>query len=509
MSDTRYKLHPVSAFINFMKSLKELIIPFIVIFGVNIFRDGGMSATFSQGWIGLLPLLIGLVVVLFSLIIGIIKWKRFVYWFEDGELRIEYGLFVKKKRYIPFERIQSLNYTEGIFHRPFNLVKVRVETAGSGKIGEAEAELTAINREDADRIEKEMEHAKHRGVPTMGPHEAVEESVEEIGEAKKEVKTLYRMSMKELLILATTSGGIGVVISAVAVFLSQFSDLIPYETIYEEVMLFLRFGYLIAALAVFAGLLVAWIISVILTVLANYQFTIQVDDDHIYITRGLLEKKKISVPFKRIQGIKVSRNPLRELFGYAVVTVESAGGSMGGKDEKIRLFPLVKQAHMLPILAELFPDMQFQPQLTKAPKRSVHFYYRLDFLWLLPVIGLMSYFFFPYGLLSLLIVPPVIAIGVWQHRTTGYALTGRQLTMEFRGFSKHTFYVWKKRVQAVNVLQTYFQRKKDLASIQATIKSGMLGYSARINYMEKDDATRILDWYHPLPISVKQKGQPE
>ncbi|XKE96370.1 PH domain-containing protein [Metaplanococcus flavidus] len=509
MSDTRYKLHPVSAFINFMKSLKELIIPFIVIFGVNIFRDGGMSAMFSQGWIGLLPLLIGLVVVLFSLIIGIIKWKRFVYWFEDGELRIEYGLFVKKKRYIPFERIQSLNYTEGIFHRPFNLVKVRVETAGSGKIGEAEAELTAINREDADRIEKEMEHAKHRGVPTMGPHEAVEESVEETGAAKKEVKTLYRMSMKELLILATTSGGIGVVISAVAVFLSQFSDLIPYETIYEEVMLFLRFGYLIAALAVFAGLLVAWIISVILTVLANYQFTIQVDDDHIYITRGLLEKKKISVPFKRIQGIKVSRNPLRELFGYAVVTVESAGGSMGGKDEKIRLFPLVKQAHMLPILAELFPDMQFQPQLTKAPKRSVHFYYRLDFLWLLPVFGLMSYFFFPYGLLSLLIVPPVIAIGVWQHRTTGYALTGRQLTMEFRGFSKHTFYVWKKRVQAVNVLQTYFQRKKDLASIQATIKSGMLGYSARINYMEKDDATRILDWYHPLPISVKQKGQPE
>ena len=156
MSDTRYKLHPVSAFINFMKSLKELIIPFIVIFGVNIFRDGGMSAMFSKGWIGLLPLLIGLVVVLFSLIIGIIKWKRFVYWFEDGELRIEYGLFVKKKRYIPFERIQSLNYTEGIFHRPFNLVKVRVETAGSGKIGEAEAELTAINREDADRIEKEM-----------------------------------------------------------------------------------------------------------------------------------------------------------------------------------------------------------------------------------------------------------------------------------------------------------------------------------------------------------------
>ncbi|WP_203334246.1 PH domain-containing protein [Planococcus beigongshangi] len=510
MSNVRYKLHPVSAFINFMKSLKELIIPFLVIFGVNIFREGGISAMFNEGWVGLLPLIIGLAVVLMSLVIGIVKWKRFVYWFEDGELRIEYGLFVKKKRYIPFERIQSLNYTEGIFHRPFDLVKVKVETAGSSKAGEAEAELTAIKRADADRIETEMEKAKYPAVPAMGPHEAVTETAEEsAAPQKKELKTLYRMSMKELLILATTSGGIGVVISAVGVFLSQFSELIPYEAIYEEVMLFLRFGYLIVALAVFAGLLVAWVISVILTLLANYQFTIQVDDDHIYITRGLLEKKKVSVPFKRIQGIKVSRNPLRELFGYGVVTVESAGGSMGAKDEKIRLFPLVKTADMLPVLRELFPDMEFEPELTKAPKRSVHFYYRLDFIWMLPVIGALGYYFYPYGLLSLLIVPPVIAVGIWQHRTAGYALTGKQLTMEFRGFSKHTFYAWKKRVQAVNVSQTYFQRKRELASIQATIKSGMLGYTARLTYMEKDDASRILEWYQPSPRRIKQKDQPE
>lgn len=511
MSDIRYKLHPVSAFINFMKSLKELVIPFVLIFGVNIFREGGITAMFTEGWIGLLPLLIGAVVVLFSLIIGIVKWKRFVYWFEDGELRIEYGLFVKKKRYIPFERIQSLNYTEGIFHRPFNLVKVRVETAGSGKAGEAEAELTAIYREDADRIETEIEYAKHPPTPVMGPHELdTAEAESHSVPLKKELKTLYRMSIRELLILATTSGGIGVVISAVAVFLSQFSNLIPYDAIYDEVMLFLRFGYLIVAIAIFIGLLVAWVISVLLTLLANYQFTIQVDDDHIFITRGLLEKKKVSVPFKRIQGIKVTRNPLRELFGYATVTVESAGGSMGERDEKIRLFPLVKTARMLSVLEELFPEMEFEPELVKAPKRSVHFYYRLDFLWMLPVIGAVSYFFFPYGLLSLLIVPPVVLLGIWQHRTTGYSLRDRQLTMEFRGISKHTFYVMKKRVQSMDVYQTYFQRRRDLASIQTTIKSGMLGYAARINYMEKEDASRILDWYHPSPQrTIKQKGQPE
>lgn len=514
MSEIRYKLHPVSAFINFIKGLKELIIPFILVFGVNIFRDGGISNMFNRGWVGLLPVLIGGTALLFLLVAGIIKWKRFVYWFEEGELRIEYGLFIKKKRYIPFERIQSLDYTEGIFHRPFGLVKVNVETGGSGKVGQAEAELTAISREDADRIENEMEQAK-RWVTETKEHSSLEESgvVEETiaPVPEKKLKKVYRMNSKELLVLATTSGGVGVVISAVAVFLSQFSDLIPYEAIYEEVMLFLRFGYLLVALAVFGALLLAWMISVVLTVFANYQFTIQTDDDHIYITRGLLEKKKVSVPFKRIQGIKVSQNPLREIFGYATVTVESAGGSVGGKDEKIRLFPLVKKVDMIPVLEELFPETEWLPEMTKAPKRSVHFYYRLDFIWMIPLVGVFSYFYYPYGLFSLLIVPPVILMGIWQHRTAGYALNKKQMTMEFRNFNKHTFYMMKKRVQAVEVMQTYFQRRKDIASIQATIKSGMLGATARINYMEREDASRILAWYEPSNNKAvnNEKDQPE
>src|SRR5690606_7550012 len=223
--------------------------------------------------------------------------------------------------------------------------------------------------------------------------------------------------------------------------------------------------------------------------------TIQRDEDHIYITRGLLEKKKVSVPLKRVQGIKVSQNPLRELFGYATVLVESAGGSIGDKDEKIRLFPLVKTDRMIPILAELFPELEWKPELVKAPKRSVHFFYRLDLLWLSPVFAAIGYFFYPYGLLALIFVPIIVAIGIWQHRTVGYALGERQLTMQFRGISKHQFFMLKKRVQVVQVTQSFFQRRKGIASINSTIKSGMLGATASTPHMEKDDASRILSWY--------------
>lgn len=496
MSEARYKLHPLSAFLNFIKGLKDLIVPFIVIFGVNLFQEGGISGMFTQGWQGLIPFFIGIVVVLFTLVAGIIKWKRFVYWFEEGELRIEYGLFVKKKRYIPFDRIQSLNYTEGIFHRLFGLVKVKVETAGSGKAGESEAVLTAVKREDADRIATKMEEAKRAFHTKLASNEDDVMTSEELPE-KKEARVFYRMTLKELVVLATTSSGIGVVLSAVAVFLSQFSDVLPFEAVYEEVMLFLRFGYLIVALVIFVVLTIAWVISVFLTIFANYQFTIQADEDNIYITRGLLEKKKVSVPFKRVQGIKISQNPLREWFGYATVTVESAGGSFGDKEEKIKLFPLAKKRVMLPVLSELFPETEWEPELTGAPKRSARFYYRLDFIWGIPVIAAMSYLFFPYGLASLVLIPAIVLLGLWQYRTVGYALSGKQLTLQFRGFSKHSFYLMKKRVQVVDFTQSYFQRRKHLISIEATIKSGLLGASARIIHMDTKDAERIMAWYEP------------
>ena len=89
--------------------------------------------------------------IILSLIIGIISWLRYTYRVEDGELRIESGVFVRKKRYIPFERIQSLDFSEGILQRPFGLVKVRVETAGSSGSQDAEAVLTAITKAEAAR----------------------------------------------------------------------------------------------------------------------------------------------------------------------------------------------------------------------------------------------------------------------------------------------------------------------------------------------------------------------
>ena len=52
------------------------------------------------------------------------------------------------------------------------------------------------------------------------------------------------------------------------------------------------------------------------------------------ITKGLLEKKRITLPLNRIQAIRIVENPLRQLTGFATVVVESAGGNGENGNDK-------------------------------------------------------------------------------------------------------------------------------------------------------------------------------
>jgi putative membrane protein len=492
MSEVRYKLHPISAVINFIKGLKDLIFPFVIVFVANGFQGGG-----EGGWLSYIPYMIGALVLILVLTSGIIKWKRFVYWFEDDELRIEYGLFVKKKRYIPFERIQSINYTEGILHRPFKLMKLKIETAGSGVSAEAEAELTAITKDAASLIEKELADAKKRKNTSKTREDVPIDEVASFEETAVQGKRIYQMTTKELLVLATTSGGIGVVLSGLAVFVSQMSDLIPYERIYDEVVVFLKFGVLLVALSIFVFLLITWILSVVLTTLNYHQFTIWQEDDQIILTRGLLEKKKVAIPLGRVQGIQIVENPLRQLFGYCSVTVESAGGSQSEKDQKIRLFPLIKKDEVKKYLEDLFPNVKVDQSWTRSPSKAKPFYYRIDFIWMIPIIGVVIYFYYPYGLLSLLLVPFIMLIGLWQHRSAAFSIVGNQLALRYRGISLHTFFLEKKRMQKFEIKQSPFQKRRALASIETTIKSGLLGATAKVEHLELNDVEQIMTWYEP------------
>ncbi len=472
------RLHPISAVASFVKQLKELIVPFVFLVVLNNRGD-------KSGFWDYMPLLSMVAVLVFVLVFGIVKWLRFSYRVEEGELRIEYGLFVKKKRYIPIDRIQSLNFSEGILHRPFGLVKVKIETAGSSNPRESEAELTAILKEEAVELEKMIYREKKSPDVTEG-----------LSEEQPQQEAFFSLASRDIWVLAATSGGVGVILSGVLLFLSQFNEFIPYEAVYEEVAVFVKSGVFIVALAVFVGLLLVWFLSIVWTFIIYGDFKIRIVDDHIVMTRGLLEKKQVTVPLNRVQGIRIVENPVRQLMGYCTVHIENAGGSVLEKDStSIKLLPIVKKKWVPDLLMELFPDYIIQEEFKRLPKRSLRRYVFRQSIWVLVPTAAACYFFWPYGLWTALLIIPFGILGYYQYRAGGWRIDGGQLSLQYRGLLKNTMYIKKNRIQSLDGQESWFQSRKELGSLTTTIKSGETGYASAIKDLEKEDLQSIASWF--------------
>ncbi|MEH7123286.1 PH domain-containing protein [Bacillus sp. JJ1773] len=479
MSEPR-RLHPISAVVNFLKQLKDLIIPFLV-FVVFGSRDGSIQ------------LIISVVIIVFILIAGIISWLRFTYRLEEGELRIEYGVFVRKKRYIPLDRIQSLDLSEGILHRPFGLVRVKVETAGSSSKGEAEAVLTAISKEEANQIQHILFSAKNEKKETDA-----EVSVKDTQE-----KILYKITPGELLLMASTSGGVGVVFSACFAFVFQFEEMIPYERLFNGLEDVISNGVLFISILVFIGFLIAWVAALVGTMVKYAGFTVKNVGEDLIITRGLLEKRQITIPLHRIQAIRISENLIRQPLGFGTVFLESAGGSaIDQESARVMILPIIKKERIANILTPYLNDYSFKSVIESAPSRALKRYMFRGLLYSLPIAAVPVIFFRPWGYLALLFVLLSIAWAFVKYKDAGWGIDELQLILRYRAVNKTTVFMKRNRIQSLNIKESYFQRGKELGTVTAVVMSGSGGTGGTVVDLEKQDINDIYKWYSYTKLSA-------
>ncbi|UUZ92007.1 PH domain-containing protein [Paenibacillus sp. P25] len=145
------RLHPVSMIYFILRSGKELsgllpLIPVCILLG-----DRLLGQDISRFL--LTALIIGAAAILL-ITFAWLRWRRFMYRVEQGLLYIEHGLWVRKKLWIPRERIQSMNTTLSLYDRIFGLIRLEVETAGGD--GKPEAVLSSISAAEAARIQEAL-----------------------------------------------------------------------------------------------------------------------------------------------------------------------------------------------------------------------------------------------------------------------------------------------------------------------------------------------------------------
>lgn len=465
------RLHPIAGVGLAGRRMKNLLLPTIA-----ILISGG-----REDWMGLIIALgIFFAAVMFTLISGMISWLRYTYRFEEDELRIEYGVFVRKKRYIPLERIQSINVTEGLLQRLFGLVKVQIETAGGE--GEAEAVLSAISKEEANQVQDYVAAAKYGTNEDSG--------------RVQEGEVVYTISASELVVLSLTSGGVGVVISALIALLSQLDDFIPYKKVFGGLERWAVQNIIMLAVIIFIGFFLAWIISLLMTMLKYANFKVVKTEKDFIISQGLLERKQITIPLKRIQAIRINENIVRQMLGYGTVYVESAGGSVENLEAaNVTLLPLIKVKQIGPMLESFLPDYQLHPAFTPAPQRALRRYLLRSLYIPIPIVIVSIIFLKMWGLLSFILLGLMMGNAFLKYRDAGWSLEEQQLSLRFRTINRITVIMKKNKIQSLEMKESYFQHKKKLGTLGASVKSGAGGAGGTVVDLEISDIHQVYQWY--------------
>lgn len=466
------RLHPLAAGLSFLKLLKEWLIPLIIFFFIGPGNETDMF------WVKFAPFLF---IVLLA-VYGLIHWLRFTYHIEGDELKIEHGVFVRKKRYIPQKRIQSIDYTQGIFHRFFKVVKVNIETAGGG-MG-AEASLAAIRKIDADQLSEILRENKK----PESPEESVPSSIES-------PLYTYTLSMKDLLIAASTSGGIGVMLPIVGTFASQLDSIIP-EDFYVIAFNWLSgFSWVIIAALAFFSVFIAWFASFMGVILKYANFQLKRYDDRIVITRGLLEKRELTFQLHRVQGIRVVENVLRQPFGYATVHVESAGGAGPEVGMSAMLLPIIKRKHLNRELNKIMSGYQLPDQMNTLPRRSMK---RYIFRGVLPSVLLLPLLWWlPSSLWVLLIIPIGILVfwGILRFKDGKWFVNDKAFYIQTRGLSRSLLITEKRRMQDFEVTESFFQKRHQLTSLKTSILSAGVGKVFRLMDVDRKEGKDVFNWF--------------
>lgn len=315
----------------------------------------------------------------------------------------------------------------------------------------------------------------------------------------EESKTIYQLTMKEILVASITSGRFGLVFSGLLLIYTEFNQFLPEWLINKVEAYVMDNG--VYELIVMAAILMAvsWVVSTAGYALKYANFKIERNGNEIRIVQGLFDKKEFVLKLHRIQAITVKEGILRQPFGYCSVEVEVIQ-SIEAAGNEVMLHPFMKKKDVQQLLAYLQLPYEIEEEIVHLPKAALRRYVVMGWITsavlAVPIAGASIYFkqhTALFVLIPLFIVFTILAYA--RYKSGGYMIRDNQLVMVYRGLAKYTGIMRRRHVQAVGYNQSYFQKKDELCTAAVSVA----GQRYKVKHMRKQDALRIYNWY-------KEKG---
>jgi len=459
--------HPIAAVSKAISLIRGNLITIIVFLFVGARSESFPFLIWIGGGFALLILL------------GAMDWWRFLFKVENGELHIKRGIFVRKNLYLTKDRVQVIDISSGVIQRFFGLVKVDIQTAGSTSRA---AMIEAVPLKTATEINKML---SKNGEPDNG---------EPVDEAPKAERKIFGLPNKDLLIAASTSGRFGIALSILGTLFSQIEPAIRESEIFEYLFGLLPSqtdGLMIASI-ILLFIVVAWLISFFSTLFMYGDFSVEIKEDELVVSRGIFEKKKITVPYKRIQALYVSEGIIRQPLGYCSIYIESAGYGDEKGSGSIVLFPLLRKSKVGRLIENIVPHYNVSTSGLKPPKRAIRRYIIRSAALLTIITGVI------YWALSLSnwvwLLPAVSIWWGWQkYRDAAIGWDKENVIISNRTLSKTTSIIKRDRIQDLSVSSSWIQKFRNLCSVDVHVASGDHGSSFTIQDIEMNDGETYLE----------------
>lgn len=436
-------------------------------------------------------LVIGLVVfALIGMIYSIINYFRYYFYVSADELVIESGVLKRSKLNVPFDRIQTINFEQNIVHRIFNVVRLKIDTAGSAK---AEFQFHAIENKKAENL-RDLLLAKKKTAKKSIETSIIEEK--EIQDSSS-YKTIMNLSLVDLIKAGAVENHLrsgGIILAFMWWIWSSLDEMKLWgdvsEDVGETVMSQITSGLILAIVLIVLFLLFSFIVSMVKMVITNYDLKFMRSDTGFKINAGLFTKKDTSALDHKIQVISWGDNPLKKLIGIKDLRLKQASSIVLNKKTSIKI-PSCSTEHIDLVKNTLYGKKAFD-NIEYFPIDKRYLYRNGGYLTVL-FVGIVSFLLYLDMINQAVVLGSIGAIFLFtfylSFKKKRYGYNEEMLVIRGGTYGDKTETLPIYKIQSLSRKQTPYQKRNDLANLVIHTASGKVG----IPYIENETAKRIMD----------------
>lgn len=485
------KLHPISYISGIIETIKQNFI-FVFIFLIFNLKDFDYTNFNSYIYPGIVTLIFVISFILHSL-----KVYKTRYWIEEDHFILTTGIFTKQRKELNIRRIQSVDTAQGIVNRLVGGVVLQIKTPSDG------IELDTVSKNQSQLIQQTIKQQQLDLADNIINDEALHDDEEnEFDHTNTATQQIYKLNFKNLLLMAMTSGAIGIAFAAVMPIFGSFSDIIPWNTITNKIEHIAQAIYVIVIIIVFAILFISYIIGTIITIIRYFNYTLTRENNQLNISYGLFKVQNITVPTDRVQAVIESQSFLRKIFGYtAIHFVITSDMDVNLEDEtvdgKVMVLPFIKRKEAFNIIKDLVPYFEFNEAHKGMPLRSLHRYFIKEFFALLVIGAIATYFWSAWALVivsALLLV--FIINAILNVKFAGHIVKQEELVVHnVSVLGMKNSYFKRDKILGMENTQTPFLKRSNLTTFKYVIAKGAGMQKIGLKYENSNTVNSLKRWY--------------